>query len=193
MDVEAIGLVVHGAHRVGLEDAVLFGEVLLGEGLRGGECGGGGKASGRTYDFVVIVTDLLAHELVGPFIDLVATLALESWHDERHVECRLGCKGSLEEGAVQKSRGGRGGWGQQRRGRSGWRTGVFMRRIPVDGRLARDSEETYESWALLACVGAAAEGTTSGAGRGGGGGGPRDFGGGDKKHTKWGGNKKHTK
>lgn len=33
VDVEAIGLVVHGAHRVGLENAVLRGEVLLSERL----------------------------------------------------------------------------------------------------------------------------------------------------------------
>lgn len=33
VDVEAVGLEVHGAHAVGLDDAVLGGEVLLGEGL----------------------------------------------------------------------------------------------------------------------------------------------------------------
>lgn len=33
VDVEAVGPVVHGAHRVGLDDAVLLREVLLGEGL----------------------------------------------------------------------------------------------------------------------------------------------------------------
>jgi hypothetical protein len=33
MDVQPLGLVVHGAHRVGLEDAVFLGEVGLREGL----------------------------------------------------------------------------------------------------------------------------------------------------------------
>lgn len=31
MNVEALGLVIHGAHAVGLEDAVFLGEVVLRE------------------------------------------------------------------------------------------------------------------------------------------------------------------
>jgi hypothetical protein len=67
--------VVHGAHAVGLKHAVLLGEVLLRESLLGVSaldvlyyvCNE--SATGETYDFIVVVADLLAHELVGPGLD----------------------------------------------------------------------------------------------------------------------------
>lgn len=33
MDVQTLGLVIHGAHAVGLDDAVFLGEICFGEGL----------------------------------------------------------------------------------------------------------------------------------------------------------------
>lgn len=43
------------------------------------------QAHKSTYDFIVIVADLLSHQLVRPGIDLVAAVALDSRNDKRHV------------------------------------------------------------------------------------------------------------
>jgi hypothetical protein len=55
---------------------------------------------GSTYDLIVVVTDLLAHQLVRPLFDLLSTCALDSGDDERHGVCRSACKRSLEEGSL---------------------------------------------------------------------------------------------
>jgi hypothetical protein len=55
---------------------------------------------GSTYDFVVVVTDLLAHQLVRPLFDLLSTRALDSGDDERHGVCRSAYERSLEEGSL---------------------------------------------------------------------------------------------
>ena len=117
VDVEAVGLVVHGAHGVGLEDAVFLGEILFSEGLsfptvsmqdlcrsfyvsRYGWCCCRGRESKGTYDFIMALANLLPHQLVRPLIDLLSTLALDSGNYERHVVCRFDREGSPENGSL---------------------------------------------------------------------------------------------
>jgi hypothetical protein len=46
--------------------------------------------TGRTHHFIMVVADLLAHELVGPGLDAGAAFALDAGDDERHVCGRFG-------------------------------------------------------------------------------------------------------
>lgn len=39
---------------------------------------------GGTYDLIVVIAELLAHELVRPLVDALAAFALDTGDDERH-------------------------------------------------------------------------------------------------------------
>lgn len=55
----------------------------------------------------MVITNLLAHQLVRPLVDLLSTTALDSGDDERHVVSRFACEGSLEEeSSLEGIRGG---------------------------------------------------------------------------------------
>lgn len=84
-----IGVVVHGHHRVSLDDAVLLGKVLLCECLYYCVRKDFLNLIGTrvdTYHVIVAIAELLAHELVHPLGGLVVAAAgLHSWNYERHV------------------------------------------------------------------------------------------------------------
>jgi hypothetical protein len=50
---------------------------------------------GKTYDLIVAVSELLAHELVGPLLDALAAFTLDTGDDERHGFMWSGGKGSF--------------------------------------------------------------------------------------------------
>lgn len=82
-----IWLVVHGHHRVALEDAVLRRKVALGEGLAAVSFPAllWRNFQGMAYVLIVLVSDLLAGELLEPLLGLVAAVGLQAWNDERHL------------------------------------------------------------------------------------------------------------
>lgn len=100
MHVQPIRIVVHGDHIPLVHDAVFLGEFVAGERLsrllallfhRKRMFPGWKPRSGRgeeTYHFVMLVAQLLAHQLRGPVVRLAAG-GLQAWYDEGHVD--LGC------------------------------------------------------------------------------------------------------
>ena len=112
VDIQSLRLVVHSAHAVGLEHAVLLGEILLGERLTSDQHGLFAACSTRagegveracrcaagtplrwsvkaTYSLVVRVAERLAHQLGGPVFAL-AVLGLQTGDYERHA-CGVCC------------------------------------------------------------------------------------------------------
>jgi hypothetical protein len=104
MDIQPLGLVVHGSHGVGLENAVFLGEIGLREGLQdtlsacipvklqdgrnGRWRGGRGLKVGVTNHFIMLIPKLLAHELAHPVITAASVLGHQTGDYERHVvEC----------------------------------------------------------------------------------------------------------
>ena len=151
VNVETIGLVVHGAHGVGLEDTVLLGEVLFGEGLRGGEYRDEERKAyeeARTTSSwsspIFLPISLFVHSsiLSPPLLwspgttrgmlsaDLVAKVRL------RRVLCGRVVVGGVD-GLVERR------WARGE-------TRILIHRIPVDCSLARDPKE---SWLLFVCGG----------------------------------------
>lgn len=120
MNVQSLWLVVHSAHAIRLENAMFLWEIGLGEGLGvvsarslssdqaqtisscvdmavmrcihsrvGLEYES--KTERRTYQLIVLVTQLLAHELAHPVISLASVLGLQTGNYERHVDsCGVG-------------------------------------------------------------------------------------------------------
>jgi hypothetical protein len=87
-----IRVVVHGHHRVALDNAVLLREVLLCECLYHAlETAPQTNVRVDTYHVVAAVTELLAHELIHPLGGLViAAAGLHSGDYERHIG-EVGC------------------------------------------------------------------------------------------------------
>lgn len=121
MDVQPLRLVVHGAHAIGLEHAVLLGEIVLCKRLHTSSAPSSlacfadtrkrvqrarwreGRRLGRTYRLAVAVAERLAHQLAHPVV-VLAVLGLQAGDYERHVEV-VGCdkaayKGSGKYGGV---------------------------------------------------------------------------------------------
>jgi hypothetical protein len=91
VDVEPVLLKVLGHHHAGLDDARLFWQVSLAEGLVSPKSASifsvGGIAVSTHRLVAVLLRQLLADELVGPLVRLVvARVAHESRYDERHFD-----------------------------------------------------------------------------------------------------------
>lgn len=74
MNVQAVRLVIHGAHAVGLEDAVLLGQILLCE-----------------SHLIMLFPQLLPHKLTHPILLLTPILTLQSRNHKRHID--IACLG----------------------------------------------------------------------------------------------------
>jgi len=105
MNVQALRLVIHRAHAVGLQNTVFLGEVGLREGLfqtvstcQRAPCSRVVCESlierDSTHYFIVLLAELLAHELAHPVIARgAAVLGHETGNYERHVDGCLSCGG----------------------------------------------------------------------------------------------------
>jgi len=89
MNVDTVGLKVHRLHAIRLENAVLLGKIALRESLQSHALATifTSRYRRRTYDFIVLVAELLAHELAHPVVLRVAVLGLQTGDYERHVVC----------------------------------------------------------------------------------------------------------
>jgi hypothetical protein len=86
--------VVHGGHVALLQHAVLLREISLSKSLHANVSSDQtglqkmhiGTRRGTTYGLVGLITDLLAHELIHPFVGLIviATVGRKAGNDERH-------------------------------------------------------------------------------------------------------------
>lgn len=82
-----VWLVIHGHHRVAFEDTMLLRKIALGEGLAhvNDPVSSQKYSTDAAYVLIVLLSNLLAGELLEPLLGLIAAVRLQAWNDERHV------------------------------------------------------------------------------------------------------------